>query len=149
MRLAPGDRKRIIDAIGAAEARSRGEVRVHLEGRCPGGDPLVRAARVFEELGMTATELRNGVLVYVATEDRAFAIVGDRGIDERAGAALWDGIADAMGRRFAEGSFADGLVEAIARVGDALAEHFPRRAGDAPDVDELPDDISLGKESPD
>jgi uncharacterized membrane protein len=141
--LAEEERRRVVEAIGAAEDRSRGEVRVHVERGCKGGDPIARAAVLFERLGMTATELRNGVLIYVATDDRVFAVVGDRGIDENVGAAFWAQVAEDIGRRFAEGEFATGLVEAISRVGDALAAHYPRDRG-RPDADELPDEVSFG-----
>ena len=143
--LSDADARRVVDAIGAAEAKSRGEIRVHVEKRCKGGDPIARARVVFEKLGMTRTELRCGVLVYVATEHRLFAVIGDRGIDEKVGAEFWTDVAAAMARRFAAGEFAEGLVEAIGRVGDALAAHFPRDA-ERRDVDELPDEISFGDE---
>jgi uncharacterized membrane protein len=137
------ERRRVVEAIGVAEDRSRGEVRVHVERTCRGGDPIARAGALFERLGMTATELRNGVLIYIATDDRVFAIVGDRGIDEKVGAGFWTQIAEDMGRRFVEREFAAGLVDAISRVGDALAAHYPREGG-RPDADELPDEISFG-----
>ena len=35
----------------------------------------------FETLAMHKTELRNGVLFYLATDDRKFAILGDGGIN--------------------------------------------------------------------
>jgi uncharacterized membrane protein len=146
--LAQEERRRVVEAIGAAEDRSRGEIRVHVERRCSGGDPIGRATAVFERLGMTATELRNGVLIYVAADDRVFAIVGDRGIDEKVGAAFWTQVAEEMGRRFAEGEFAAGLVQAIARVGNVLATYYPPDLGGA-DRDELPDEISFGNEPAD
>ena len=137
-------RQRVVEAIGAAEARSHGEIRVHVEGRCPGGDPVARGSAVFEKLGMTATGRRNGVLVYVATKDRRFAVLGDTGIHEKVGAEFWSDVAAAMGRRFAAGEFAEGIIQAILRAGDALAAHFPRAGAADADVDELPNDISFG-----
>lgn len=138
--FAKDERQLIAAAIGAAEARSRGEIRVHLEERCPGGDPIARASRVFEALGMARTELRAGTLVYLATRDRLFAAIGDVGIDAKVGPEFWAGLAASLERRFAEGRFAEGVVEAVTRVGEALAEHFPRAGAD---VDELPDEISF------
>jgi uncharacterized membrane protein len=134
--------RRIVAAIGAAEASSRGEIRVHVEERCRGRDPVARATRVFEALGMTRTELRAGVLIYLATRDRLFAALGDSGIDAKVGPAFWSELVAELGRRFAEERFADGVVEAVARAGHALAAHFPRDAARA-DVDELPDAISF------
>jgi uncharacterized membrane protein len=142
--LGEDEAQQVVDAIGAAEARSRGEIRVHLERRCK-GDPVARAQKVFEKLGMTRTELRCGVLIYLATEHHVFAVIGDRGIHERVGDEFWVAAVEAMQARFAKGEFAQGLVDAIGRIGDELAAHFPRDASGA-DVDELPNEISFGDE---
>lgn len=141
--LTDAESQRVVDAIGAAEARSRGEIRVHVEKKCKGGDPVARAQQIFEKLGMTKTELRCGALIYLATEHRLFAIIGDRAIHERVGDDFWKDAAAAMQSQFAQGDFATGLVEAVTRIGDALAAHFPREPGRA-DVDELPNEISFG-----
>ena len=137
----------MVAAIGAAERRTSGEIRVHLEHRCPGGDPLARGRRVFERLGMTATEARNGVLIYVATGDRLFAVLGDRGIDEIVEDGFWDDVTAAMGERFRDDDFAGGLEEGILRISAKLAERFPY-AG-AADANELPDEISREDDEPD
>jgi uncharacterized membrane protein YgcG len=138
------EQQAVVDAIGAAERCTSGEIRVHLEHRCKGGDALARGRRVFEQLGMTATEARNGVLVYLATGDRVFAVLGDRGIDEVVEDGFWDDVTAAMTERFREDDFAGGLVEGIGRIADKLAARFPF-AGEA-DVDELPNEISLGED---
>ena len=76
------DDARIVSAIQAAEARSRGEIRVHVaQGVIP--DARRAAETDFARLGMTATAERNGVLILVAPESQSFAVVGDLGIDER------------------------------------------------------------------
>jgi uncharacterized membrane protein len=46
-------------------------------------DPRRAAEADFERLGMAATAERNGVLILVAPESQSFAVIGDRGIDER------------------------------------------------------------------
>lgn len=133
------DHERIVAAIRDAEARSRGEIRVHASSRAV-ADARQEAVVRFERLGMTATQERNGILIYVAPLSRSFAIVGDSGIHERCGADFWKEIAAAMEQDFRAGRFSDGLVKGIARAGDALAEHFPRSG--APDVNELSDSVS-------
>jgi uncharacterized membrane protein len=139
--LTEGDRDRIAVAIRDAEAGTSGEIRVHIERRC-GGDALARARVVFHELGMGRTASGTGVLIYIATADHRFAIFGDRAIDARIGAAQWQAICDAMSARFREGRFADGICEAIARVGAVLHASFPRAPGD---TNELPDAPSFGE----
>ncbi len=136
------DDQRIVEAIGKAEGASRGEIRVHVtEG--PVDDARAAAQADFERLGMTKTAERNGVLILVAPESQAFAVVGDRGIDERCPEGFWESVAEAMREELAAGRFTEGLVAAVERVGEELARHFPRRPGEA-DENELPDAISRG-----
>ena len=134
------DHDRIVAAIREAEARSRGEVRVHVTHRAV--DDARRAAeRQFEKLGMTKTAERNGVLIFVAPASRTFAVVGDTGIHEKCGPAFWKDVAAAMEADFRAGRYTDGILKGIARAGDELAAHFPRAPGGV-DVDELPDDVT-------
>lgn len=131
--------KQLIRAIQAAELRTSGEIRIHIESVCD--DPVERAKQVFTELGMDDTEERNAVLFYLATDSRLFAVLGDAGIDERVGAGFWEGIRDAALERFRKGEFLAGLIDGVRTAGESLAKHFPRSSDDA---NELPDDISFG-----
>lgn len=137
--LSQVDQDRIVAAIREAEARSRGEIRVHASSRAV-EDVQREASLQFEKLGMTATRERSGVLIYVAPQSQRFAIVGDSGIHQNCGPEFWKLIAAAMEHDFREGRFSDGLVKGIAQAGDALAAHFPRDA--RPDVNELSDHVS-------
>ena len=58
----------ITNAIRVAETNTSGEIRVHIESYCQ-DDVLDRAAYIFEKLEMHKTELRNGVLFYLAMKD--------------------------------------------------------------------------------
>jgi uncharacterized membrane protein len=133
------DHDRIVAAIRDAEARSRGELRVHVA-RGDVDDVQQAAARQFEAFGMTKTAERNGVLVYVVPASRKFAVIGDTGIHERCGPSFWSEIAATMEADFREGRFTDGIVKGVARAGEALARHFPRAGG--ADVNELPDEVT-------
>jgi uncharacterized membrane protein len=127
-------------AIVAAEKNTSGEIKVHIESKCE-GDVLTRATQVFEKLGMHKTKLRNGVLFYLAFEDRRFAIFGDAGINAAVPENFWDNIKVGMQIKFRSGQFTEGLVEGIRQAGLHLTAHFPLREGD---VNELPNDISFG-----
>ena len=135
-----------LDAIAAAvheaERTTSGEIRVHLERRVPkGADVLARARHVFTHLKMDATAERNGVLVYLAVEDRKLAIVGDEGVHARVGEAYWPRVRDAMVERLRAGAPREAVVHAVMDVGLVLQKFFPRRPGDQ---NELRDDVSLG-----
>ena len=138
--LAALDQARIVTAIGAAERETSGEIRIHVQPMAKGGDARYVAERTFERLGMTKTALRNGVLLFITSEQRSFVILGDKGIDEKVPAAFWDEIAAKLTIRFRNGEFTDGIVEAITTAGEQLKAYFPR-SGD--DVNELPDTIDV------
>jgi uncharacterized membrane protein len=134
------DRPAIVEAIRKAEAKGRGEIRVHLHhGRT--SNPHAEAVKTFEKLGMTKTEQRSSCLVFIAPEERAFAVIGDKGIHERVGDDFWKGARDAAASLFAQGKFTEGIVAAVTLLGDALETHFPKERGGA-DTNELADDVS-------
>jgi len=138
--LAKLDQDRIVAAIQNAERATSGEIRIHVQPKALGGDIRAVAERTFERLGMTKTALRNGVLLFIATEEQRFVILGDKGIDEKVPAGFWDEIAAKLTIRFKNGEFTEGIVEAIEAAGAHLGQYFPR-AGD--DVNELPDTIDV------
>jgi len=127
-------------AIKHAELDTSGEIRVHIEESCK-GDPMDRAAYIFDKLNMQKTELRNGVLFYLAIKNRRFAILGDSGINQVVPENFWDDIRDKMLNHFRDGHFSDGLVEGITLAGEQLKKHFPYQSDD---VNELSDEISFG-----
>ena len=133
------EQERIVSAIAEAEKNTSGEIRVHLESKCT-AEVLDRAAQVFAKLHMHKTKERNGVLFYLAAEDRKFAILGDAGINGRTGPDFWNKIKAGMANEFSKGNFVDGLVNGILEAGEQLKVHFPYQSDD---VNELPNDISF------
>ncbi len=131
------DDAKVVAAIGAAESRTSGEIRIVLS-RQRIADPVAAARLQFERIGMTNTAARNGVLIFVAPSSHTFAVIGDQGIHEKCGDAFWRALADAMTEHFKRGEFTAGLVLGIERAGTLLAEHFPRNPEDR---NELPDQI--------
>jgi uncharacterized membrane protein len=131
----------IANAIRVAELNTSGEIRVHIEKHCK-GDVLDQAAYIFEKLGMHKTELRNGVLFYLAIEDHKFAILGDAGINQKVPLDFWEKAKEVALTKFKDGAVADGLASGIIMAGEQLKEHFPYQKDD---VNELSNDISFGK----
>jgi uncharacterized membrane protein len=136
--LSKSDEQRVMEAIREAETNTSGEIRVHVQPRCKGATMDVAKHR-FERLGMTRTELRNGVLFFLAYKDQQFAVLGDKGIDEATPPDFWDSIVATVTAHFHEGRIADGLCEGILMSGRALQEFFPYQSDD---VNELEDEIS-------
>jgi uncharacterized membrane protein len=127
-------------AIQAAEFQTSGEIRVYVEAKCSEANVLDRAVNRFHHLKMHETELRNGVLIYLATDDKRFAIIGDKGINEKVEDTFWDSTKDIMLSHFKDAKMAEGLKQGIAKVGEQLKSYFPY---DKNDKNELPDEIAF------
>jgi len=135
------DRERIKNAIEAAEHRTSGEICVSVS-RLFWGNIETAADKAFVRLGMTRTKERNGVLLFVVPSRRKFVVLGDQGIHERVGQEFWESVAAIISEKFREGDFTGGLLNAIERVGEELATHFPYDP--ATDKNELSDDVDFG-----
>ena len=126
----------IVAAIRAAEQNTSGEIRVFIS-RKPVDDPVVAAQAQFERLGLTRTRERNGVLIFVAPAARKFAVIGDEAVHRRCGTGFWTELAAEMTGHFQHSDFTRGIVHAVGKAGQLLAQHFPRRLDD---LDELSDE---------
>lgn len=131
------DEAKIVAAIGSAEKKTSGEIRVYISSK-KRLDGLAAAQLRFAKLGMTKTRHRNGVLIYFAPLTRQFAIVGDAGIHAKCGDNFWQSITTEMTPLLKSEEFTAAVVLAVEKVGRALAEHFP---SDSDDSNELPDKI--------
>lgn len=133
--------KSILDAIANAELNTSGEIRVHIDDKCK-GDVLDRAANMFHQLKMDKTELRNGVLFYLAVSDHKFAILGDKGINEKVPGDFWDHIKVVMLEHFKKQQFTEGLCKGIEMAGEKLKTNFPLQHND---TNELHNEVTFGK----
>jgi len=133
------EQQRIRTAIENAEKHTSGQIRVCIEKTCS-EDVLDRSAKYFHQLDMHKTKLRNGVLIYVATVDRKFAIIGDAGINKVVPANFWDDTKEKMLENFKYGNLVDGIVTGLEISGEHLQKFFPHLAGSN---NELSDDVAF------
>jgi uncharacterized membrane protein len=138
--FSPENKLQIANAIRVAEMNTSGEIRLHIEKYCK-GDVLDQATYVFEKLEMHKTQLRNGVLFYLAVEDHKFAILGDAGINQKVSEDFWEKTKELVLSKFKEGNITEGLTNGILMAGEQLKEHFPYMTEDK---NELTNDISFG-----
>ena len=131
---------KIQNAIKQAELKTSGEIRVHIETHCKKENILERAWEVFQKLNIHKTKDRNGVIFYLAVEDKRFAILGDEGIHKKVPANFWDNIKALMEAEFKLGRFTEGLSNGISIAGESLEKYFPHQRND---VNELSDVISF------
>jgi len=136
--LTAKEEQEIVQAILDAEKNTSGEIRVHIEAHTR-NDHVNRAKEVFHLLKMDNTKEENGVLIYVAVNDKRFAIYGDRGIDQVVPKDFWNTTKDIIESHFKNGRFKQGLIDGILKAGKELEDHFPWNHGDA---NELSNEIS-------
>ena len=138
--LSNDDEKEIIEAIRNAEDKTSGEIRVHIESSIHGNIEQ-HVLEVFQLLKMDNTKLQNGVLIYIAVNDKSFAIYGDKGINQVVESDFWDCTKNIMQEHFIKGEFKQGLIEGVLNAGKQLQKYFP---WEHLDNDELSNKISKG-----
>jgi uncharacterized membrane protein len=133
------EQQEIRKAVEAAEKNTSGEIRICVEKTCS-EEVLDRAVAYFKQLNMHQTKLRNGVLIYLSTVDRKFAIIGDAGINKVVPDNFWDQTKENMLSHFKYGNLSEGIISGIKMAGEQLQKYFPSRDTDQ---NELPDDIAF------
>ncbi len=134
-------KSKIEHAIKLAELGTSCELRVHLENKCP-EDILDRASFIFSELDMHRTKFRNGILIYLALEDRKVAILGDAGINECIEPDTWNSIKESMIDYFKRELIEEGIVHAVIMAGEKMKKFFPIHADDS---NELSNKVTTGE----
>jgi putative membrane protein len=84
------------------------------------------------------TSAGTGVLIYLSRAERRAEIVTDPAISAAIPVEEWGAAMAAMLDHIGDNRVADGMVEAIGKIGEVLTRHFPRTAHD---VNELPDRV--------
>jgi uncharacterized membrane protein len=136
------EKKRIAAAIKEAELKTSAEIVVRVEKNCP-GNPLERCRELLQDLGLTSTTGRTGVIILITVQDHKVAVFGDEAIDREISHEGWEDICAHLVAELKKGEACDALVHAIQTLGDRLSVHFPYKHGD---IDELPNEPSYSEE---
>lgn len=88
------------------------------------------AEKEFIKLNMHATRDKTGILLYLLLNEKQFYILADQGIYTKVEEATWNKVRDEIQTHFQEGSFCNGILWGLDRVGKILAEHFPIKEDD-------------------
>lgn len=101
---------------------------------------LIAAHHAFDTLHVGGTKGATGVVIYVSLFERRVCVWADRSVSAKIPDAEWKEACEVLTRSLGEGKAKDGFVEAIRRIGDVLAKHFPVQPGD---VNELPNELRI------
>jgi len=95
-----------------------------------------RATLCFKVAADQRTAQRVGILLYLSLDERRAEIIAEQAIHAAVAPDTWGEAMAALVDAVRDGRPADGMVDAIGRIGAILGEHFPKTADD---VNELPD----------
>ncbi len=133
------EQEKIILAIQKVEQETSAEIRLHIDTQTS-RSALDRSAQLFGQLKMHKTAQRNGVLLYMAIQNKYFALIGDAGIHLFVKDTFWKTQATKVLEEFKKGNFLSALITCIEQVGKELKTYFPHQKNDK---NELPDELSF------
>lgn len=85
----------------------------------------IRAQVEFYELGVTETQDRTGILLFVSLMEHRAVVLADRMIADKLDAEVWQELVEMMIGGVKRGDLSAGMAEAIGRCGELLSTHFP------------------------
>lgn len=94
----------------------------------------------FLNLGVSNTEKRTGVLIFLSLLEKRVEIIGDLGIHKAVGQGFWSVQVGELIRGIQSDNLPKALSKVIEEIGAKLHEHFPRSADDK---NELPDHLRI------
>lgn len=118
----------------AASSRVRHALRID---RLPSAAAHEAALRSFEELKLHGTRERTAVLIHVAVADRHVEVIADEGVHESVAPESWREAVMDITSAAKDHRLVEGVVAAVRRCGQALAEVLPPEPGLG---NELPDE---------
>ena len=135
----PIDKKQLEAAIARLEQQTSAEFRIFIERKIPSKPTTLsayeRALVVFSQLEMHQTAARNGVLIYIAYDDRQCAIIGDVGIHQYVGDDFWQTECARMIAHFKQKQYTEGILVSMEQIGEHLIRHFPVQPDDQNELD--------------
>jgi len=83
------------------------------------------AMEQFLAQNLLTTKGRTGVMIFVSLAERFAEVVADEAIYAKVPPETWEEIVEVLTGHIRKGETAAGFIEAVARCGALLAEHFP------------------------
>lgn len=97
-----------------------------------------RAVELFRTSAESRTEGRTGILIYLSMGEHRAEIIGDEAITSVTTDETWGEAMAALLAEVKQGRPGDGIVAAVAIIGEVLSQHFPRSHDDS---NEIPDKL--------
>ena len=91
----------------------------------------------FYRNGLNNTRDRTGILIFISVFERRAFVLADEGINAKVDKEAWQEVVDTVVDGIKRRRQADGICEALRRCGELIHEHFPIKADDTDELDNL------------
>jgi putative membrane protein len=91
----------------------------------------------FYRNGLNNTRDRTGILIFISVFERRAYVLADEGINARVDKGVWQDVVDRVVASIKQRKQADGICQAVKRCGELIHHHFPIKADDTDELDNL------------
>jgi len=91
----------------------------------------------FYRNGLNNTRDRTGILIFISVFERTAYVLADEGINAKVDSGVWQEIVDTVVGSFRQRRQAEGICQAVRRCGQLIQKHFPIKADDTNELDNL------------
>jgi putative membrane protein len=91
----------------------------------------------FYRNGLNNTRDRTGILIFISVFERRAFVLADEGINVKVDPGAWQEIVDSVVHSIRGRRQGAGICQAVRRCGDLIREHFPIKADDTDELDNL------------
>ncbi len=91
----------------------------------------------FYRQGLANTRDRTGILIFVSVFERRACVLADKGINDKVQQSVWQEVVDLVTQGFRRREHGRAICAAVTRCGELLREHFPIKAGDTDELENL------------
>jgi len=91
----------------------------------------------FYRNGLNNTRDRTGILIFISVFERKALVVADEGINAKVDTGVWQEVVDLVVNSIKGRHQAEGICRAIRRCDELIREHFPIKADDTNELDNL------------
>ena len=91
----------------------------------------------FYRNGLNNTRDRTGILIFISVFERKALVLADEGINAKVDTGVWQEVVDLVVNSIKGRHQAEGICRAVSRCGELIREHFPIKADDTNELDNL------------
>ena len=91
----------------------------------------------FYRNGLNNTRDRTGILIFISVFEHRAYVLADQGINAKVDKGVWQEIVDTVVHGIKRRRQAEVICQAVRRCGELISEHFPIKADDTDELDNL------------